>query len=806
MSDKQDYPASFCIAPGGRIVTWNAACQTILGHTADAVVGKAFSALLAPALQQRQPDLLAAARLAPQRVQGELVRADGTRVLVYLDLIPQWKAGGRLSSINAIARPACAPVHTHNEHELLACTHLIDVVNMLPGTFYVLNTEGRLVLWNQWVEKVTQHPYEEIAAMYATDMFKPGERDKVAAAIGQVFERDGLVVVEADLLARDGSATPFLFTGSRFTVQGKPYLCGMGLDISARREQEEQLRLRERALHASSNGIFIVRINELSNTIVYVNPAFERITGYRSDEVISRDSEHMCDFLGIPGVDDEAHGLVRVGLHERRETRVTFRNQRKDGGIFWNELTVAPVRNEKGEATHFIGVINDVTESKQRTTRLEHEINHDVLTGLANRNLLWDRLEQALFMAQRNKSLVAVILVDLDNFKIINDTWGHDAGDQVLKVLARKMLGSVRDSDTVARLGGDEFVLVLVNQPSLRYTLRMISRLRHNMDTAVSVDGKDIPVQSSMGVSVFPHDGQNVAELMRAADTAMYHAKLGGRNDVQFFSADMKAATDAKLKLENMMRHAVERDEMFLLFQPKLSLATGRIVGAEVLLRWRHPEQGVLLPSAFLLEAEESGQIVHFGEWVFGQVCDTLQRMKQLGFADLVLSMNVSFRELSQRGYLSLLAERLGSSDLSPASFELEITEASLLRNAELTQAIFDDIARLGIKLTIDEFGAGVSSLKNLHMLPVTNLKIFKSYVGRINSDNVSDMMAKTIIGIGHLMNMGVIGEGVETLEQRDFLIQHGCDQAQGNFFSHPVTLPVFEQLLADSTANAWPV
>ena len=686
-----------------------------------------------------------------------------------------------------------------SEQDALGSLPLSDIIDLLPGTFFIINPSGRLVMWNTGVEEATGLNREEIQAMTATDMFCLEERAKVAGRIAEVFEYGGPVVLEAGLVAKNGRVTPYLFTGSRLNVNGTPYLCGMGLDISERRQQEEQLRLRERALHASSNGIFIVRCTELSNPIVYVNPAYERITGYRTAEVIGRDSESMCGFIGIPGMDDEEHVQVRSAIAERRGTRVTFRNVRKNGELFWNDLTVAPVANDKGVVTHFIGVINDVTELKQRTTFLEHEINHDVLTGLANRNLMWDRLEQALYMAQRSKSLVAVVLVDLDNFKVINDTWGHEAGDEVLKVAARKMLASVRDSDTVARHGGDEFVLILANQPSLRYTLRMIERMRRNMDTVVIVNNKEIPLQSSMGVSVFPHDGVTPGELIRAADTAMYHAKLSGRNDVQFFSSDMKMATEAKLKLEDHMRHAIEKDEMFLVFQPKLNLRTEKIVGAEVLLRWRHPEQGVLLPAAFLLEAEENGMIVQFGEWVFDQVCIALQRMKFLGYPELVLSMNVSFRELSQRGFIALLANRLCALGLEPARFEIEITEASLLRNTELTQGVFAEIAHLGIRLTVDEFGAGVSSLKNLHQLPVTSLKIYKPYVHLLNTDDISDMMAKTIIGVGHLMKKGVIGEGVETPDQRDFLKQHGCDEAQGNYFSHPILLPAFEQLLADT-------
>lgn len=687
------------------------------------------------------------------------------------------------------------------EREQIAETRLQDIIDLLPATFYVINAAGRMVLWNRRVEQATQLTSAEVAAMQAEELFGLEERALVGAKIGEVIRNDGEVVLEAGLQSKNGQVTPYLFTGSRFISHGKPYVCGMGVDISERRRQDEQLRMRDRALHASSNGIFIVRRAGagLTNQVEYVNPAFERITGFRADEIIGIDSQAMCGFMSMPGMDDDERAQVRRAMQELREVRVTLRNLRRNGEIFWNDLTVAPVFNDKRIVTHFVGVINDVTESKQRTSYLEHEINHDGLTGLANRNLMWDRLEHAIHVAQRNKSLVAVILVDLDNFKVINDTLGHDAGDEVLRIVARKMSGSVRDSDTVARLGGDEFVLILADQPSLRYTLRMIDRLRKDMATAVSVNNKEVPIESSMGVSVYPHDGACAGELIQSADAAMYRAKAAGRNDVQFFSPDMKAATTAKQKLQAGLRHAIENGEMFLVFQPKLSLRTNRIIGAEALLRWQHPEQGVLLPASFMLEAEESGLIVSFGEWVCDHICEALKRMKALGFGDLVLSMNVSFRELSERGYISLLGEKLRQSELPPQSFELEITESNLLRNAEQTQGIFAEIGRQGIRLTVDEFGAGVSSLKNLHQLPVTNLKIFKSYVSTLGVDTFSDMMARTIIGVGHLMNMSVIGECVETPDQRDFLQSNGCDQIQGNFFSEPVRLAAFEQLIVDT-------
>jgi diguanylate cyclase (GGDEF)-like protein/PAS domain S-box-containing protein len=797
-------PAVFTVGPLGKITSWNSECEQLLGYTAAAAIQRPFASLLAAADARACSSQMKSMRNTTSRMWVRVRHANGSMLRCALTLSPQYRDGDKFGGFNMVMQTEEAPAPAPSEMELISRITLKDMVDLLPVTFYVISQAGKLVLWNTRVEQATQLGNDELRVVAAIDMFAPEDRPLVAARIAEVFTEDGEVIVEAGLLSRDGRITPYLLTGTRFTIGASAYLCGMGMDLTDRRRQEEQLRLRERALHASSNGIFIVRANGNFNPIEYVNPAFERITGYRAAETLGRDSDFMCGFLAMPETDLAEHADVRRALLEKRETRVTFRNLRKTGEMFWNDLTVAPVLDDKGNATHFIGVINDVTESKQRTFFLEHEINHDVLTGLANRNLMWDRLEQAIHMAQRNKTLVATILVDLDHFKVINDTLGHEAGDEVLKVIARKMLASVRESDTVARLGGDEFVLILTNQPSLRFTLRMIDRLRADIAMAVTLDGKEIAVASSMGVSIFPHDGKTAAELIQSADAAMYHAKSAGRNDVHFFSLDMKATTEAKHKLEQHMRQAIANDEIFIVLQPKVSLKTGRIVGAEALLRWRHPQQGVLLPGAFIREAEENGMIIQFGEWVFGRVCDALTHLKLLGFDGLVISMNVSFRELSQHNYIPLLGLKLADSALAPESFELEITESNLLKNAELTQGILGDIERLGIRLTVDEFGAGMSSLKNLQQLPVTNLKIFKSYIDNITRDNVSDMMAKTIIGIGHLMNVGVIGEGVETAGQHDFLKLNGCDQIQGNYFSEPIPLPMFERLL--SATNRGPL
>ncbi len=793
MLSKEQLPRAACLLDdAGAIVTWNKNCERMFGISPADILNRAVSGLLTETSAAVFTNHWRAlgAHSEPLELQLELATPGAART-VELTLEPQADAAGHYTGCVAVSCLLAPP----SDSEVIGGMPLRSVVDVLPGTFYVLREDGTFVLWNKAVEAVTGLSHAELARANAVDMYDITEKRKIAEKIRLVFER-GDDVVEANLLDKEGHATPYLLTGARIDCKGQYYLLGMGLDISLRHRQEQQLRLRERALHAASNGIVITGCQGRDNPIEYVNPAFERITGYRLEEVRGRDSR----FMAAPGMDAEARQLLRRAIDERYQVNVTLRNQRKNGEVFWNDLTITPVADEKGRFTHFIGVITDVTALKQRTALLEHEVHHDALTGLANRTLLWDRLDQAIHMAQRNKSLVATVLMDLNGFKKINDTLGHEAGDEVLTVVANRLSSSVRDSDTVARLSGDEFVLVLVNQPSLRFTLRMVERLRQCMTRPVVFDRTEIEVSAAIGVSVYPHDGTTTFDLVRAADIAMYHAKGTRGSEVHFFSPEMTTTREAKQQFEHNMRRAISHEELFLLYQPKMSLRSGRICGFEALLRWNSPEQGVLLPAAFLPEAEENGMIVQFGDVVLRHSCAFLQRIAAAGYGDLSVSVNVSQREFCSPHYAQQVNDILARYRIAPSSLDVEVREADLVRNHHRGAIVLGELSELGVLRSVDGFGEGASDLNYLQKLPLSHVKLSKVAVHQICADTRRGPMAKSLIDIGHNLNLEVIADCVETRAQMEFLKSNSCDEMQGIYFKEPLGADAAEQLLTSAS------
>jgi diguanylate cyclase (GGDEF)-like protein/PAS domain S-box-containing protein len=574
---------------------------------------------------------------------------------------------------------------------------------------------------------------------------------------------------------------------------------GTGLDITARKEAERGLRVRERAMYASVNAIVITCCADgADNVIEYVNPAFEQITGYTLAEVKGRNPR----FMRVDDCDVDQRQRIHDALAGRQSVRAILRNRRKNGEIFWNDLRVDPVSSLDGEISHFVGVINDVTEAKHYERRLQHLAHHDALTGLANRTLLQERLKGALEAAKANRSQGALAFLDLDNFKHINDSFGHEAGDAVLREVASRLRASMRDEDTVARLGGDEFVLVIAEQPDMAQLINLIERIRQSVSTPITVGGREILPGTSIGVSLFPQDGRTVDQVMRAADAAMYHAKTLGRNNAQFFSPELNQVVHQHLLLEAGLSRAIRNREMVLGYQPKVDLRTGKVVGAEALVRWHHPVDGIISPDVFIPIAEQTGLIVPLGDWVIDEACATLRTLGELGIHDFVIAVNLSARQLRQRRFVNRLAETLARHGVSAQRLELEVTESQLMDHPEEARDALAQLKLLGVRLSIDDFGTGYSSLSHLQKFPVDCIKIDRSFLGGSSDtpENGHAVITRAIIALGHNLKLQVIAEGVETREQLTFLRDHDCDQMQGYYFSPPLGQDGLQDMLRRDT------
>jgi diguanylate cyclase (GGDEF)-like protein len=426
-------------------------------------------------------------------------------------------------------------------------------------------------------------------------------------------------------------------------------------------------------------------------------------------------------------------------------------------------------------------------ERKRYQEELERQANFDALTGLPNRHLLNDRLKQAVF-AQRNVRSVAVVFLDLDHFKVINDSLGHNFGDEVLRHVGDRLQSAVRDGDTVARLGGDEFVLILNDQTREDMIFRSMRRIVAKVSEPMVVGDHELHVTASAGISLYPQDGPDVQTLLKNADAAMYRAKSQGRNNFQFFIAEMNELANERLAMEQSLRRALERDELLLHYQPRVNARTGRTDAVEALIRWQHPERGLVMPDRFIPLAEETGLIVPIGEWVLRHACSQGAEWRRMGYAPVVISANLSARQLWGGGLVKAVSDAVAESGMAE-HLEIELTESMVMHDAEAVIATLQALKAIGVSLSVDDFGTGYSSLSYLRRLPISALKIDGSFVRDIHATGGPDdgLLAKAIISLGHSLHLKVIAEGVETEQQRDFLKAHECDEMQGYFFAKPM-------------------
>jgi diguanylate cyclase (GGDEF)-like protein/PAS domain S-box-containing protein len=673
-----------------------------------------------------------------------------------------------------------------------------SLVEQVPVSIYRQDVDhgGAISYISPQIERITGYAAEEymgdpdhwVETIHPEDRERVLEEDERTDRTGEPFRaefrkytRDGRVIWLRDEAVLVRSPT------------GKPlYWQGIVMDVTERKEAEERLleaEARYRTLVEQVPAVTYVQELRHSHTVVYVSPQIEEMTGYRP-EAFMADPDlwyavvHPDDLEWVRAEDDRTDEVQEVF---RAEYRMVHRN----GKVVWVRDEAVLIEDPVGVPRLWQGIMTDITERKNLEQRLRHQALHDPLTGLPNRTLFADRLAQAVARSNRRSENLAVLFVDLDNFKVINDSLGHEVGDNLLVAVAARIKSCLRPADTLARLGGDEFTILLEDVSDVRDATAVVRRVESGLRAPFGVDGREVFVTASIGIALSrtSHPARP-ADLLRQADLAMYGAKDEGKNSHKVFEEAMNASVNRRLQMENDLRRAVDRDEFHIVYQPKVSLSRGRIIGFEVLVRWQHPERGVIHPSEFITLAEETGLVVPIGTGVLRRACAMARRWRDLprnGYAPPSISVNLSPRQFLEPDLAATVTRALVDSGLEPEALELEITETVLAQDALRAREVLVRLRNLGVRISIDDFGTGYSSLARLRDLPVDALKIDKSFVAGLGDDRGNEVLVSGMIELAAGLGLDVSAEGVENARQADLLRALGCDCAQGYYFGEPV-------------------
>lgn len=646
-------------------------------------------------------------------------------------------------------------------------------------------SDGRLLEVNEGFTRITGYDRDEVAERSTLSLGLWANADDRNVLLKAAEQVSGVQDFTAQIRTRDGSLRLCELSAHRITIGNDDCLLTIARDITERQQMQEKLQLAATVFESTAEGVMIT---DARQRIVAVNRAFTEITGYSEQEALG----HSPRLLASGQHDSSFYVSLWHQLNADGHWQGEIWNRRKNHELYPEWLTISAVRNADGEISHYVGVFADISTLKYAQAKLDYQAHHDPLTGLPNRLLFESRLNTALKEAQDDNQQGAVLFLDLDRFKHINDSLGHPVGDLLLKSIAQRLREQLRDLDTVARQGGDEFIILL---PGLHHALdaeHVAKKLLKCFDNAFIAGDQEFFVSASIGICLYPADGGDVATLVKNADAAMYRAKAQGRNRVEFYTRELTFQATERMALEHELRRALETDQLQLYYQPKLALGTGQLEGAEALIRWNHPQFGAIPPDRFIPLAEENGLILPLGDWVLHEACRQMSHWQDSHAAFGPLSVNLAGAQLRQPHLVDRIRGLLSQYRLQPSRLQLEITENFLMHQTEEALSILHSLKALGVQLAIDDFGTGYSSLSYLKQLPLDTLKIDQSFVHGLPDDPHDAAITRAIIALGRSMNLTVIAEGVERQAQEHFLEAEGCDQIQGYALSPPLPANAF--------------
>ncbi len=683
-------------------------------------------------------------------------------------------------------------------------TRINSVLNNVDEGIIVINEGGMVEIFNPAAEHIFGYKGSEIIGKNVNLLTQRPSQGQLDDSVEQHLDLSKHTVsgVSREVVGvhKDGSQFPLEYKASEICLKLERLVIVVARDLTVRREIESKLlRAKEDAERNSAELISyiqaidqhaLVSITDTCGRIIQANDKFCEICGYSREQMVGHDHRLLNSGMHPNAFFSEMWATITRGGIWRGE----ICNRAKNGELYWVDSAIVPVKGVSGKIERYMSVRVDITERKESERHIQSLAYYDVLTNLPNRTLLYDRLIQLIAESNRNKQQFALLFVDLDRFKHINDSMGHSAGDQLLQTVAKRLQLCVREVDTVSRISGDEFI-VLLRETSMEGAARVADKILKMLSIPCDVGTLQIAINASIGISLYPDDadrGDELGSLIKHADVAMYRVKVSGRGNVLFFEPDMDFGSNQLLLLENDLRLALEYNDFTLNYQPQVNLVNGTVCGAEALLRWKHPGKGFVSPAEFIPVAEETGQIILIGEWVLRTACAQLAEWRRQGITKFPMSVNLSVRQLRQPDLAQMIVSILEETGLHPNDLELEITEGVMMNDAQASMSFMRKMNELGVKLAIDDFGTGYSSLSYLKKMPLDRLKIDQSFIRDVVTDENDAAIVRSTINLGHQFKLQVIAEGVETLEQLDFLRAWGCDEIQGYFFSRPLPAEEF--------------